>query len=100
MKELTRKITDSIRSSAIVKMFVIAVLILLFLIPLGMINAVIREREAGWSAIPPISMTGAQLVQSRFSIIRVIGLPRVLPPRNPDTISTLSFSIFIRPPRP
>ncbi len=46
MKELTRKITDSIRSSAIVKMFVIAVLILLFLIPLGMINAVIREREA------------------------------------------------------
>jgi len=46
MKELTRKITDSIGSSAIVKMFVIAVLILLFLIPLGMINAVIREREA------------------------------------------------------
>ena len=46
MKELTRKITDSIRSSAIVKMFVIAILILLFLIPLGMINAVIRERES------------------------------------------------------
>ncbi len=45
MKELTRKIADSIRTSVIAKMFVIAILILLFLIPLGMINAVIRERE-------------------------------------------------------
>jgi inner membrane protein len=45
MKELTKKITESIKTSVIAKMFVIAILILLFLIPLGMINAVIRERE-------------------------------------------------------
>ena len=38
--------------------------------------------------------------QSRFRITRLTGPPSVSPCRTPPRISTASFSIFMRPPRP
>lgn len=51
---------------------------------------------------PPLTaMRFVQLqFQSRLVITSVRGLPRVTPNRIPETISALSVSIFIRPPRP
>ena len=45
MKELTKKITESFKHSVVFKMLVIGILILVLLIPLTMIEGVIRERE-------------------------------------------------------
>ena len=45
MKELTNWIAAGAKYSVVLKMFVIAVLILIFLLPLGMISGIILERE-------------------------------------------------------
>jgi len=45
-------------------------------------------------------ITSRQLSWSRFLTTRLTGLPIVRPCRTPERISTSSFSICIRPPRP
>jgi len=45
MKEIGQRLAERVKSSATVKMITVGFLVLLFLIPLGMIGGVIRERE-------------------------------------------------------
>ena len=55
---------------------------------------------AASSATGSGAMVAFQFSQSRFWMVRVIGLPRVTPQRTPEEMWAWSRSIFMRPPRP